>query len=309
MAEPLPRGIALLEGGKILVDQGPVRMTVAAWGNHRPLTAAALAGGRRAVAALGSLSRWLTTARLPMADPNCRVSQDQPQELKRMISFVKELGETDFTPLAAVAGTFSDLALEAACLAGADRVLVNNGGDIALAYGSEGKAFRLGLISDLETRSLSRVLELGPGTGIRGVATSGLGGRSLTKGVASAVTCLASCSGLADAAATAVANATLVDDPAVELCPAEALDPLTDLKGQLVVKRVGRLAPDKAREALERGLERAGELMDQGMVIGCLVFVQGRLGFLPPELEPIRTPSGSAIIKGRQVNYPSQIEA
>lgn len=284
MAEPLPKGLSRLREGRVLVDLGPVHLTVEAWQNHRPDPEAAQAGGQRAIAALANLSPWLEKARLLVSHPQCRITAAQPEELNRMIRSVQQLSEPDFTPLAAVAGTFSDLALEAACRAGADRVLINNGGDIALAYGPSEEPFRMGLISDINTGSLSRVLSLEPSSGIRGAATSGLGGRSLTKGVASAVTCLASCCGLADAAATSVANATLVDDPGVELCRAEELDPLTDLQGHPVVKRVGRLEPEKAREAVSRGLARAGRLLAQGMILGCLIFVQNQMGFLPPDM-------------------------
>ena len=120
--------------------------------------------------------------------------------------------------------------------------------------------------------------------GVEGVATSGLGGRSLTKGVASAVTCLAASCSLADAAATAVANAAYVDDPSVERCPAEELDPLTDIRGHVVVKKVGRLSQAAAQEALKNGLLRAGGLIKAGMITGCVIFVQNQAGRLPWDL-------------------------
>ena len=305
MAEPLTKGLISLGEGRILVDCGPVRMTVAAWRNQGPATEAAAAEGGRALTAL---SRCLETVRLSVAHPRCRETLGQPSELKMMIRAVKRLSEPDLTPLA-VAGTFSGLAPEAACRAGADRVLVDNGGDIASACGPEGRPFRLGLISDIEDRSVSRVLELAADSGVRGVATSGLGGRSLTKGVASAVTCLASNSRLADAAATAVSNATQVDNPGVEFCRAEELDPLTDLTGQPVVKRVVRPNPDKTREAVERGLARAERLMAQGMILGCLVFVQGRMGLLPPEMKVEKVPGPTAILGKQLSDHPNRVEA
>jgi hypothetical protein len=83
---------------------------------------------------------------------------------------------------------------------------------------------------------------------------------------------------LADAAATSVANATDVDDPAVERCRAEELDPLTDLKGHTVVKRLGRLTTQSVQKALAAGLSRAAELTAAGMIIGYQVTVQGHSG-------------------------------
>ena len=90
----------------------------------------------------------------PLGDPGCREASDQPVVLRRMIKAAALLGEADFTPMAAVAGTFSDLAKEAALEAGADRVLVNNGGDISLAFGPGGAPFTVGLVSDLAQPSL-----------------------------------------------------------------------------------------------------------------------------------------------------------
>ncbi len=116
-----------------------------------------------------------------------------------------------------------------------------------------------------------------------GVATSGFGGRSLTKGWPTA-TCLAQSAALADAAATAVANATYVDHPAVVRCPAEELDPLTDLAGQLVTRRVGELEPGAVAAALAAGLARARALLARGTIAGALISLRGRVVMIPPGL-------------------------
>ena len=140
--------------------------------------------------------------------------------------------------MAAVAGTFSDLVKEAALAAGAKRVIVNNGGDIALKVERGGRPFKVGLSSDLKSGSLRGIIPVDSGMGVGGVATSGLGGRSLTKGVASAVTCLAASCFLATPRPRPW-PCRKCDDPSVERRPAEELDPLTDIKGHLVVKNVG----------------------------------------------------------------------
>ena len=274
----------MLGPGRALADIGPVHLTVQAWNAGEPSSAAAIAGAQRAVSLLWELSRHLDTARLPLAHPYCRPGDFQPEALNRMIKAVRLLDEPDFTPMAAVAGTFSDMVKEAALNAGADRALVNNGGDIALKVERGGRPFKVGLVSDLSRGSLSGVIQVEYGMGVEGFATSGLGGRSLTKGVASAVTCLAASCSLADAAATAVANATEVDDPVVERCPAEDLDPLTDIKGHAVTKKVGRLSQAAAQKALANGLGRAGELIKSGMIAGCVIFVQNQAGRLPLDL-------------------------
>lgn len=274
----------MLGPGRALADIGPVHLTVQAWSQGEPSSAAATAGAQRAVSLLGDLSRYLHTARLPVAHPGCRPSDSQPEALNRMIKAVRLLNAPDFTPMAAVAGTFSDMVKEAALGAGADRVLVNNGGDIALSVERGGRPFKVGLVSDLSRGSVSGIIQVERGMGMEGVATSGFGGRSLSKGVANAVTCLADSCCLADAAATDVANATDVGDPLVERCPAEALDPLTDIKGHTVTKKVGRLSQAAAQKALANGLGRAGELIKAGMILGCIIFVQKEAGRLPLDL-------------------------
>ena len=270
---------------KAVISHGPVFMSVEAWRGGEPLARAALVGAARGARLLDELVPWLETARLPLGDPGCREASDQPLVLRRMIKAAARLGEADFTPMAAVAGTFSDLAKEAALEAGADRVLVNNGGDISLAFGLGGAPFTVGLVSDLAQPGLSHTLRIGPQDGVGGLATSGQGGRSLSKGVASAVTCFARTSAQADAAATSLANATWVDDPALMYCRAEELDPLTDLKGHTVVRKVGTLSDAAVERAIAAGCRRASALLDSGMILGAVIFVQGCYTCLPAGLE------------------------
>jgi hypothetical protein len=103
--------------------------------------------------------------------------------------------------------------------------------------------------------------------------------------VASAVTCFAKSCALADAAATSVANATWADDPAVECCRAEELDPLSDLTGHIVVRKVGVLPESAIHQALRVGSNRVGELLRSRMIQGAVIFVQGHHTCLPAGLE------------------------
>jgi hypothetical protein len=89
----------------------------------------------------------------------------------------------------------------------------------------------------------------------------------------------------ADAAATSVANATWADDPAVEYCRTEELDPLSDLTGHTVVRKVDLLPEAAIHQALRVGSNRAGELLCSGMIKGAAIFVQGRYTCLPAGLE------------------------
>ncbi len=88
---------------------------------------------------------------------------------------------------------------------------------------------------------------------IRGIATSGRHGRSFSLGIADAVTVLARDAPAADAAATLIANAVNVDDPAVIRRPARDLDPDSDLGDLPVTVDVGPLAPAQIAAALDAG--------------------------------------------------------
>ena len=271
----------VLRPGRVLVDHGPITMTVEAAQRGCPLTDAALAGAATAVRLLDELIPWLAVARRAVGGSNRRAEAACPEVLCCMMQAVRRLDEADFTPMAAVAGAFSELVARSVTNAGADRAIVNNGGDIALYLPPAAGPAQVGIVSDLGSGAITHKIEIPAGGSIAGIATSGLGGRSLTKGVASAVTILARTASLADAAATAVANATDCDDPAVARCLAEELDHFTDIRGHRVTKSVGPLSAPARRAALARGLTRAEQLLGQGMIAGAVLFVQHETAMLP----------------------------
>jgi len=274
----------VVKPGKVLVDHGPVTMTIEAAAVNGPLTLAAAAGAARVLELLVDLVAALPVAKLPIGGVDKAAEASGSPVLSRMIAAVRRLDEADFTPMAAVAGAFSELVAEAVLQAGAQRVVVNNGGDIAFRVPAGENGFQVGIISDIATGNVTHKIVV-PATGrAGGIATSGLGGRSLTKGVASAVTVLAESASLADAAATAVANAAVCDHPAVERCLAEELDFFTDIRGHTVTRCVGALDERACREALDRARQRAAELLARGMITGAVVFVQQRAAMIPDGL-------------------------
>ena len=121
-----------------------------------------------------------------------------------MAESVLATGEPTLTPMAAVAGTVADAMADWLFARGADLVAVNNGGDVALRLG-EGRSIRMGILPDLNGR-VTEIVEIRAEDGIGGVCTSGLGGRSLTRGIAGGVTVFSRRCALADACATHIAN-------------------------------------------------------------------------------------------------------
>ncbi|ATW24992.1 UPF0280 family protein [Candidatus Formimonas warabiya] len=275
----------MLRPGQVLVDYGPITMVISANKEGCPYHTAAVAGAESAIDYFEDLVKFLEIARMPVGRLRPERDGCYPEILQKMISSVRLLEQPDFTPMAAVAGCFSDLVVRRTVDAGADRIFVNNGGDIALFLGNEDQPIRVGILRDLAEGIVTQVVSIGPGDGISGVATSGFGGRSLTKGVASAVTILAENSGLADAAATAVANATDCSDPAVIRCFAQDLDYHTDIFGHIVTKEVRKLSRPSIQAAVTNGLKYAQQLYAQEMIKGALIFVQGAIGVWPPDLE------------------------
>jgi hypothetical protein len=107
-------------------------------------------------------------------------------------------------------------------------------------------------------------------------------------GIADSVTVLASTGAVADAAATLIANAVDVEDPAIRREPAAALAPDSDLGERLVTVEVGPLPPEKVEQALDRGVARAEDMRRRGLIVDALLVLQAQVRTLdraPSETE------------------------
>ncbi|MGQ9824983.1 MAG: UPF0280 family protein [Desulfotomaculales bacterium] len=271
-----------LKKGKVLLDYGPVTMVVEAKKKGSPDPRAAMAAAREGVVQLARAASWLGVIRLPPG----AVATDPayPPVVNAMIAAVKATGDPQLTPLAAVAGTIAGFCAEKARDEGADWVVVNNGGDLALVVPPGGR-IRVGVWEDLSRTVIGRVLEITHASEITGIATSGFGGRSFTLGIAGAATVLARTPGIADACATVLGNAVNVDHPAIVRVPAASIDPDTDIPDLLVTKEVGNLPPDAVAAALQNGLAKARELYEKNLIAGALISLRGRSVHYPPDLE------------------------
>ena len=127
-----------------------------------------------------------------------------------------------------------------------------------------------------ERPSLFGTLRITHADAIRGIATSGFGGRSFSLGIADAVTILARDAASADAAATLVANAVdLPGQPAIHRAPATDFDPQSDLGGRCVTRHVGELSVDEMGVALDAGACEARRLQDQGHLASAALSLRG----------------------------------
>lgn len=195
---------------------------------------------------------------------------------RRMVASTLPHGDRVFvTPMAAVAGAVAEEILAALCAATPlDRAYVNNGGDIALHL-TPGTRFAIA-VAGPEGQKFGRI-DLGHADPVRGIATSGQRGRSLSLGIADGVTVLATTAAVADTAATLIANdVDLPDHPAITRARACDIRSDTDLGERLVTRHTGPLSPDEVHRALQRGAATAAMMWDTGQIHAAALFLRGQ---------------------------------
>src|SRR5436190_17658923 len=248
----LPQIALLPDGRRLHLQDGPIDLIVEAKGKKADVRAAYAAAARRFSGLLDELCAELSELRAAADPAQCRL---KGVVARRMHAAVAPFAAGYFiTPMAAVAGSVAEEILTAMLgAAQLDRAYVNNGGDIALHL-TAGERFAVGLMDRPDRHGLMQTMTVDAGDPIRGVATSGRHGRSFSLGIADAVTVLANTASQADAAATIIANAVdLPGHPAIVRCPANELQPDSDLGDRLVTRDVGELSADEIEAALESG--------------------------------------------------------
>ena len=196
---------------------------------------------------------------------------------RRMIAAVWPYRDQFITPMAAVAGSVADEMLAIMCRAAQlDRAYVNNGGDIAIHLTPEA-TFTAGVVGDLSYPAVDALIAVSASDNVGGIATSGWRGRSQSLGIADAVTVLARTAADADAAATMIANAVNVEDPAIRRLPAQAVKDDSDLGDLLVTVNVGQLTDGQRRRAISNGAARAREILSKNLIVAAYIQLQGEM--------------------------------
>jgi ApbE superfamily uncharacterized protein (UPF0280 family) len=264
----------LKDGQRLHLQDGPIDLIVEAHGSRANLRAAYAAAIDRFTGLLDELCDELPLLRTA-ADPNACALHGEVA--RRMHAAVTPFARDHFiTPMAAVAGSVAEEILTAMVQAAPlDRAYVNNGGDIALHL-TEGEQFTVGLIDRPDALGLMQTAVIRAGDAARGIATSGYHGRSFSLGIADAVTVLAATAAQADAAATIIANAVdLPGHPAIVRCPANELQPDSDLGERLVTRDVGFLEKSEIAIALEAGSAKARQLLACGLIEATVLQLSG----------------------------------
>lgn len=260
-----------LAGNRLHLAHGPIDLVIRAFGPTAAVEQAYRRAARRFDGLLPSLVAVLARLREPVGD-----AAGLPPPARLMHVATAPMADRFVTPMAAVAGAVADSVLEVIrAVPGIERAYVNNRGDIAVHL-TPGRTLDIGVVPALRRPLMAAAIRLDHRDGIGGIATSGWDGRSFSLGIADAVTVLAETAARADAAATLIANAVDIADPAISRAPARDLDPDSDLGCRLVTIGVGSLAQEAVAEALENGAGYARELLRRGLIRGAMLVLQGR---------------------------------
>jgi ApbE superfamily uncharacterized protein (UPF0280 family) len=257
-------------------------MTVQVSENGVPLSELAKSGATFALEILKQQANSLAVLREKAL--NLSASETYPEVVNKMIIASQSLNDPSLTPLAAVAGAASDMVADYVAKIGATKIIVNNGGDIAIRL-RDGERATAGLRLNLMRSHYDYVALVDMDCGI---CTSGIGGRSFTLGVADGVGVLARQAAIADAAATYLGNKTVVNSPEVKRVLAESVYPDTDLVGVEVTASVGALSEDEIDAAMNAGKTEALTLLEKRLIYGGVISVKDHVDTIGYFVKAIR---------------------
>ncbi|AKS45152.1 hypothetical protein SAMN05444287_0243 [Octadecabacter temperatus] len=263
-----PTANLLPDGKRLHLQHGPIDLIIGADGDRDLAFAAAR---RRFETILSELVTELPLLQAQLLPDGCLPSGTTA---KRMDLALRPYSFENFvTRMAAVAGSVADEVLEAMCEAAClERAFVNNGGDIALHL-TQGTQFTM-TMAHHDGHDLGRI-EVKDTDPIRGIATSGRHGRSLSLGIADSVTVLAENAAQADAAATLVANhVNLPNHPSVQRLPANDIVDASDLGNISAVVGCAALSRPDVKTALDAGATFAQTCLQRGLLVGASLQLQ-----------------------------------
>lgn len=266
------KAIHALDEGRILARHGSTRLIISARIGRLPQRSLCIQAAREAFVYLERIA--LVEEQLKRRLPEIIGHFPDPLA-ESMLRSVREVGDSDLTPLAAVRGTLADAVADFLFARGMTVVLVENGDDAAVRIG-EPASVMVGIKPDVGSDIIGHMLELDDHLPSWGVATSGMGGCSLTRGIAASATVVAGTASTADAAATAIANATYVSNIQTVQRPAEDVEPGTDIRERMVTCSVGTLSKKTVSLALAQASCLSRRLIERQVILGALVTVQGQ---------------------------------
>lgn len=271
------RSCRILAEGQVYIEYGPAAMKVLAYANGEPLTELCC----RAVHVIHRALEEISASGPLLRRYSGEIDPTRLSGLPRiMYDAVARTEEPTLTPMAAVAGTVADAVADWLFSCGATVAAANNGGDIALRL-APGNSIRLRTVRSLLTGTASDPIVLRAEDGIGGICTSGLGGRSFTRGVVESLSVFSSRASQADALATHLANCSYIPSERVASTLAKNLDPSTDIPELSVVTAVDTLTEEERRQAVSQVLEEAKRQYARSNYICMRGYLQGETFFWP----------------------------
>ncbi|MEM7023580.1 MAG: UPF0280 family protein [Pseudomonadota bacterium] len=272
----MPPTYQVLKDGRAHFNHGPIDLVISIQGRDHDVAEATDRAWHRFSSILNELVEELAALREPV-----RVGQMFSSPVaRRMQKAVEPFAGTAFvTSMAAVAGAVADEICDVISDGNAfDKVHVNNGGDIALHLDGS-QTMRVGMVPDQVIEGgvakVQGTVDIRPGDGIGGIATSGRHGRSFSLGIADAVTVLATDAAAADVAATLIANSVDIESDKISRTPAVDLDPDSDLGDRPVTVEVATLTNMEIMHALGNGEARAQNFLRRGFIRAAALHLGG----------------------------------
>jgi len=267
-AEPLPRN------DRLYLQHGPIDIIAHVEAPEEIRLHLYSCAKNRFSTILDELVAELDLLRLPWSINN---PVPQGSIAQKMLAAVSD-SQVFITPMAAVAGSVADevlntLLFEAkkqdSFLKLIQKMYVNNGGDIAF-WLNQGSSYSLGVVDNAEIPELNTKVCLPYESPVRGIATSGWRGRSLSLGIADAVTVLARSASIADVAATLIANDVNIKYQGIEKRPA------SEVKDDSipVTVHVPPLPEEQTTKALHQGLRTARKFIKAGKIEAAYLSLQ-----------------------------------
>jgi ApbE superfamily uncharacterized protein (UPF0280 family) len=246
----------------ILIDYGPVTAVISVIKNGKNVKNAEIKGLEIVREILEELNRFKEFLKLKAVKLNLK-KKNVSATVKKAVNAAMLIDRHELSPLAAIAGAVGEsVTSRINAIGDFDRIIMNNGGDISVICKTK---------DNLPMVSINGIKGTIASTKVKGIATSGLRGRSLTKGIADYVTVFANSASVADAAATLIANNVTLASEKITYEFAENIDKNSDLKGEKVTLSVAPLTETEVNTALQNGLTTANNLMKSNKILSAIL--------------------------------------
>lgn len=272
--------VQVLEDGRVYIEYGPVSMVIKASKSSQMLTSLCSESILIIKKTLTDLGQDLEKLSKYPAQISSNMLRDPSL---RMLEAVNRIGEKTLTPMATVAGMVADIVADWLYSQGADKVIVNNGGDIALRLGNR-QSVSMKILSNIHANENEKevIVRISEDNHIGGVCTSGLGGRSFTRGIANSVTVFSENCRIADACATHIANASYISSKRVHTTRAGKIQPSSDIADLSIVTKVDCLTKEEISKGIENIKKEAIRQIKRNNAMYVVADVQGTKFIWPP---------------------------